>query len=72
MAAPVPRSPRQKGRRLLMLTANAEMNTVSDAMQLGISGDLVKPVSLIQLRKHADRILTEMRADHPSIAEAAD
>jgi len=46
--------------RVVMLTGNAKPSSVANAMQLGISGYVVKPVSVTQLRKHIEPILAEL------------
>lgn len=52
--------------RVVMLTGTADESVVANAMQLGISGYLVKPVSALQLRKRIEPILADIRAGAPA------
>jgi CheY-like chemotaxis protein len=54
--------PGHKNLRIVMLTGMADENDVRNAMRLGVSGVLVKPLTPTLLRERLSRLITEVQA----------
>jgi len=54
--------PQMRGVPFLMVTAESESDQLAEAIKLGVSGYLVKPISLDQLREQLEKVFARTAA----------